>query len=226
MLVVAVANTKGGVGKTTLAAALGVRACQDFARVGVVDLDPQQSLVDWWKRRGGDGDRPAILEGVDLAPEAVERAEQAGFDLLFLDGPPSHLTVVAEMMEAADLTVIPLRPSMLDLVATSEAVALAIDAKASFLCVINDVGAGEKAVVDAARQFLFNHHVPIADTHIIHRVSHMAGMTRGKTAAEIGKDKKAVDEIEALWSEIKAAALKAAKFKATKLRKRAAAHGQ
>lgn len=226
MLVISVANTKGGVGKTTLCAALSVRACRDFPRVGVVDLDPQQSLADWRKRRGGDGEHPAILVGVDLVPEAVERAELAGYDLLFLDGPPSHLALVAEMMEAAHLTVVPVRPGMLDLVATSEAVALAVDAKASFLCVINDVGAGEKAVVEAARQFLFNHHVPIADTQIIHRVSHMAGMTRGRTAAEIGKDKKAAEEIDDLWSEVKSAVLKAEKTKAAMLRKRAAAHGQ
>ena len=43
MYVIAVVNTKGGVGKTTLASALAVRAAKDSPRVAMVDLDPQRS---------------------------------------------------------------------------------------------------------------------------------------------------------------------------------------
>ena len=53
MLTIAIASTKGGVGKTTTAASLGVRAAQDSARVALVDLDPQRALIEWWHRRGG-----------------------------------------------------------------------------------------------------------------------------------------------------------------------------
>ena len=58
MLTIAVTNTKGGVGKTTLAATLAVRAAQDkfkggaHYRVALVDLDPMRGLVAWWLRRG------------------------------------------------------------------------------------------------------------------------------------------------------------------------------
>jgi cellulose biosynthesis protein BcsQ len=49
MLIIAVTNTKGGVGKTTLVASLGVRAAQDKFkggspyRVALVDLDPMRA---------------------------------------------------------------------------------------------------------------------------------------------------------------------------------------
>ena len=49
MLIIAVTNTKGGVGKTTLVASLGVQAAQDKFkggtpyRVALVDLDPMRA---------------------------------------------------------------------------------------------------------------------------------------------------------------------------------------
>ena len=52
MIAIAVVNTKGGVGKTTLTTALAVRAAQESERVAVVDFDPQGSLANWWDRRG------------------------------------------------------------------------------------------------------------------------------------------------------------------------------
>ena len=52
MIVIAVVNSKGGTGKTTLASALSVRAAKDSKRVAMVDLDPQKSLIAWWQRRG------------------------------------------------------------------------------------------------------------------------------------------------------------------------------
>jgi hypothetical protein len=49
-------------------------------------------------------------------------------------------------------------------------------------------------------------------------------MTVGKTAAEVngGKDEKAAEEIDKLWAEVKAAAIKAARARA---RKKAKVHG-
>jgi cellulose biosynthesis protein BcsQ len=38
--VVTLANTKGGVGKTTIASGLAVRAAEDSKRVALLDLDP------------------------------------------------------------------------------------------------------------------------------------------------------------------------------------------
>lgn len=45
MISIGVLNAKGGVGKTTFSTMLAIRAARDFARVGLVDLDPQQSAI-------------------------------------------------------------------------------------------------------------------------------------------------------------------------------------
>lgn len=71
MITIAAVNSKGGVGKTTLTSALAVRAAEDSPRVAMVDMDPQKSLVEWWKRRGK-SDNPTIFEGAFTAGDAVE----------------------------------------------------------------------------------------------------------------------------------------------------------
>jgi chromosome partitioning protein len=168
MITIAVVNTKGGVGKTTICASLAVRAARESERVAALDLDPQLSLVEWWKRRGK-GDNPTLFEGCDAA-DAVERANLTGYDWLFLDGPPAILQIVQEAIGVADFTLIPVKPSMVDLLATQDTVAIAADAGVPFLCVFNDVASGEK-VVESAKALLFNHKVPIVKTVVTHRVS-------------------------------------------------------
>jgi chromosome partitioning protein len=220
MITIAVAGSKGGTGKTTLSAALAVRAAQDGKRIALVDLDPQKSLVQWCQRRGvaADDERFCIFTGVDTAADAVERADLTGWDWVILDGPPAFIQVMKDMIEIADFTLIPVKPSMLDLLATQDAVALAREAGAAFLVVVNDAGANELKVVESTREFLLNYGVPIADVPIVHRVSHITAMTVGKTAAEVngGKDAKAAAEIDALWAQVKAAATKAARARAKK----------
>jgi chromosome partitioning protein len=216
MITVAICNSKGGVGKTLLSANLAVEASNESARVCLIDLDPQKSLVEWWKRRDKK-DNPTIFRGVDHAADAVERANLAGYDFCFLDGPPGSLTVTEEMIATADFVVIPVKPSMSDLLASEDTVAIALDTGAAFLVVFNDVGARETPV-NQAREFLFNADVPIADTTIIHRPSYIHGMDAGKAAGEVRvngrRDSKAGDAVAALWAEVKAAALAAVRVRA------------
>jgi chromosome partitioning protein len=218
MHVVAVVNTKGGVGKTTLSASLAVRAAQESKRVAMVDMDPQKSLVEWWARRGR-SENPTIFEGAATARDAVEALALNGYDWVFVDGPPAFLSLIQEIIEVATFVLIPVKPSMVDLLATQDAVSLARDAHATHLAVVNDVGPRERAA-ETARDFLFSVGVPIAETQIVHRISHIAAMTVGKSAAEVnkGKDKAATNEIDALWKEVKAGAQAAQR---TKLRRAA-----
>ncbi len=216
MLTIAVVNTKGGVGKTLLACTLAVRAAADKKRVGMVDLDPQKSLIKWWTQRGGAGN-PEALTGVDTPADAIERLELTTRpDIVFLDGPPAFLTLVKEMVEVADFAIIPIKASTLDILATQDAVVLAQQAGTPFVCVINDIGQHDAKFVEFAKRTLLNMHIPIAESEIKHRVSHIAGMNSGKTASEVnkGKDKEAAAEIDRLWEEIRPLAAKAAKARA------------
>src|SRR5262249_15348088 len=64
--VFAIAQQKGGVGKTTLAAQLAVAWSRNGRRVALLDTDPQGSLAAWYAARrktlnGGDEGRLAVM---------------------------------------------------------------------------------------------------------------------------------------------------------------------
>src|SRR3990170_3172377 len=110
---ISIVSGKGGVGKTTLASALAVRATRENkgrARVAMVDLDPQASLAAWWKRRGS-SNNPEIFANVDTASEAIERLLLTEApDYCFIDTPPAFVATMQDAVANADIVIIPLRP--------------------------------------------------------------------------------------------------------------------
>lgn len=203
MKAIALASLKGGVGKSTLAAALAVRATRDGLRVALVDLDPQESLADWFGRRA-DKAGLTLFHNADLASEALEalRLTEAP-DLVVFDTPPAFVPTVEDAIATADLSVIPLRPGALDLIGSEGAVQITAEAGRPYLCVFNDADTRWKGLAEA-REYLEGAGVPVAKAVVAHRSAFMAAMASGKTGAE-GSDKRAAEEIDALWTEVKAA---------------------
>ena len=105
---------------------------------------PPESGVEWWARRGR-SENPTIFEGAATARDAVEALALNGYDWVFVDGPPAFLSLIQEIIEVATFVLIPVKPSMVDLLATQDAVSLARDAHATHLAVVNDVGPRERA---------------------------------------------------------------------------------
>ena len=136
MKMIFIVAQKGGAGKTTLARNLSVAASQDGLRVLCLDLDPQGSLRAWWE--GRDADTPAMLDR-DPAPHALRAtldAAKAQFDLCIIDTPPAHPEWLNESLEAADLALIPVRPSPDDLRAVGATIAAVNAAKVPFVFVL------------------------------------------------------------------------------------------
>src|SRR6478672_10030644 len=111
--VVTLAASKGGVGKTTLATALAVRAAKDSTRVALLDLDPQESMSAWWDRRGKQTN-PKLFE-IDATTEAIELLVSEGWEWVFIDTPPARIELIEPGIVVADLVLIPCRPSALDI---------------------------------------------------------------------------------------------------------------
>ena len=132
MKTIVVAAQKGGAGKTTLARNLAVAATQDGRTVLCLDLDPQGSLRAWWE--GREADAPAMLDR-DPAPHALRatlNAAQAQFELCIIDTPPAAPEWLADALGAADLVLIPVRPSPDDLRAVGATIA-AVNAEQSVI---------------------------------------------------------------------------------------------
>lgn len=107
MKTVVFAATKGGVGKSTLCAALAVQAAAERKQVGLLDLDPQGSLSQWYARRVGGRDpddlNPALYE-FDTVAEAAEVLSSAGLDWLLIDTGPGLLQKIESVVQAADIS--------------------------------------------------------------------------------------------------------------------------
>jgi len=213
MQVIGILNAKGGVGKTTLTACLAVHAAKEARKkVAVVDLDPQSSYSDWYKRRGSP-DNPDLYRGCDRASDAVEALELTSpYDLLLFDGPPGALLVTEDAVKVSTLVIIPIRASGLDLSSSRDVIHLCQECGKPFLIVINATRKGDNRLVAEAKSLLFSWNLPIAETVLVHRVQYINAITTGKTGPE--KDTAARDEISKLWAEVEVALRKAAKSRA------------
>src|SRR5262245_17655599 len=213
MQVIGMLNGKGGVGKTTLTACLAARAAAEPQRMAAVcDLDPQSSYSDWYVRRGSP-DNPALLRGASHASDAIEALQLTSpYDYVFLDGPPGSILVTEDAVRVSTLVVIPIRASGLDLASSQDTIQLCQDLGTACLVAINGKGPHDGRLVEEARALLRSWKVPVAETVVSHRVQYVNAMTTGRTGPE--KDRKAAEEIDALWAEVKAAARKAERGRA------------
>ncbi len=196
---IVLAATKGGVGKTTIASALAVRAAADGARVALLDTDPQLSLARWHELRGFP-DNPKILD-VDASSEAMALVQAQRWDYLIVDTPPAMLDRIQAAVYLADLIVIPLRPSGLDVEACRDVIAICKDAEKPFVFLINQMQTSYTRLAVGARKYLEDE-APVLITQIGLRKAYVSAMTLGKSGPEL-KDRAASTEIDELWAELK-----------------------
>jgi chromosome partitioning protein len=197
---VVLAATKGGVGKTTLAAALAVRAVADGARVALVDLDPQGSLARWWELRG-EPDNPRLITGVDTVGEAVRLLQQDGFEWIIIDTPPAMLSMIEPAIRAADLVLVPVRASALDIEAVDPVVELCNDHARPFAFIINAAEPRWK-LTESAVSYL-KHDGRVLPELVCYRQAYIAAMTVGKSGPEVERDGRSKDEIDGVWRAVK-----------------------
>ena len=113
MPVVAVVNSKGGVGKTTASLLLGTVLAEQGAAVSIIDADPNRHLVAW---RTGPSKSPIkvigdIEDGRLVSTIDTERRRR---DLVVVDLEGTASRAVSHAISRADLVLVPLQPSAMD----------------------------------------------------------------------------------------------------------------
>ena len=109
-----VVGSKGGVGKTTIAAALLLGARRAGIEATGLDLDAwQRSLADWAAERGRAELAPAVQ--VVSAEPATWRHTMPGAELVVIDTPPARdpdtRAALEGLVAASDLVLVPARPA-------------------------------------------------------------------------------------------------------------------
>lgn len=198
--VITLAATKGGVGKTTLASVLAVRASQDSGSVALIDSDPQSSLHRWWELRGRP-DNPKIFE-LDAVPEALGLMMVEGREWLIIDTPPALYDRIEAAVYLSDFVLIPTRASALDVEAVDDVVDLCKEHGKPFAFVLNAVLPGWGKLNDEADKYL-SRHGAVLSVRVAHRKAYVSAMTAGKSGPEVERDGQCRKEIDALWAVLK-----------------------
>lgn len=204
--VLTIAQQKGGAGKSTLAAQLSVAFRLRGCKVGLIDVDPQASLSLWFETRikhlGKDevGLVHSQVSGWKLAGE-IDRMKSK-LDVIIVDTPPHAETDARVAVRAANLVLVPLQPSPMDLWATGPTLELVKKEKSQALIVVNRIPPKGK-LPQAVLAKIDEAGLPMAQTMLGNRMAFASSMMTGHGVQEVPpKTSAASAEIATLAQEI------------------------
>ena len=202
MKTIAVLSRKGGSAKTTTTVNLAVAAQLAGENVAIIDLDEQGSATTWQSLHGADA--PTVIPATEKQLQDLLNAAQAnGADLVLIDTPPHSKHLAVSAAKAADLVLIPCRPTLADLAAITSSVEICKLAKAKSIGVLTACRVrspltrqAEHAMADAGLE--------LPSVHIGDRVAYIHAFTQGKGVLETHPHEKAATEIRKLYAYIHA----------------------
>jgi chromosome partitioning protein len=202
---IAFLTQKGGAGKTTLAASLAEAAASTGEKVIALDLDPQQSLVRWGERREAANARNKVIveplerERLPRLRAILEGLAGAGFTLVIFDTTGADAAAVRPVAEVADLSLLPARPTRLDVEATAATFRTVFLAKRKAAFVLNQCPSSYRSTRanEAAKQL--NCLGVLAEPMLSARMDFQDAIAAGLGVTEYAASSKAAEEIATLW---------------------------
>lgn len=210
--VVAIAQQKGGAGKTTLALQLATALHATGEAVCLVDIDPQGSLSRWFElrqRRRDPQDALVLVKagGWRLAIELDRLRGQFGW--VIIDTPPHAESDARTALRLADLVLVPCQPSLLDVWASQPTLEAAVREGRRPMVVWNRVPSRGRAV-DESRAALAEAGVEGLPIGLGNRQAFIACLGQGQGVVEHDPRSTAAEETRALADELARRARRAA----------------
>jgi chromosome partitioning protein len=213
--VIAVLNQKGGVAKSTLSTNLSTAYARRGRKTLLADADTQGTARNW--RGFGPEPVPGKAFPDVVGADTVESIDTltgdeitGAFDVVVIDGPPGvtegpgEVTVTA--LKAADLVLLPVRPSGADLWATSDLAELVTTRQdatgapdAAFVVTQADARTNVAKEISGALEELG---IPALNARCGFRVDYTKALGKGVAVEDIQPGGKAAGEIEAIVEEI------------------------
>lgn len=209
--VIAVASTKGGVGKTTVALNIAIARAIQGRDVWLIDGDRQGTASTALAIRGEAGRVPAIAtahypEGGALRTQLLHQKDK--FQDIIIDVGGRDSTALRAALMLADVVLVPFQPRSVDIWAVADIAALIDEARAmganmeaiGFLNMADIQGSDNKDAAEALSDYPT---LKYLDTPIRRRKSIANAAGSGQSVLEyLPKDEKACAELNALLSAI------------------------
>jgi chromosome partitioning protein len=113
-LIISLVTMKGGSGKSTAAMCLAGYWHANGLAVALVDSDPAATILRWRETGSDFSDIPAVAAQSDDIAEIVGDFSSQDKDRIVIDTPGFRSPALDEAIRAADLILIPIRPSPID----------------------------------------------------------------------------------------------------------------
>jgi chromosome partitioning protein len=212
MRIITFVTQKGGTGKSTLATSLAVAAMQAGETVLAIDLDEQGTLARWAEIRNDPAPAVARLPKHESArlPELLKKAAET-YTLAIIDTPGTDSPATHNAMSAADLCLVPLRPTRPDGLAVAPTVHALITGKRHFAFVLSQCPTTPKGSRAAEMAAGLGSLGLLGEPLICQRADYQDAFAAGKGVTEYAPEGKAADEISQLWAWVDKNAEKAKK---------------
>jgi chromosome partitioning protein len=213
--ILAVANGKGGVGKSTIAINLAGTLANHKKTVFLIDLDPQGTSSGWFKIRHEQRRFPPNsknLEVTDTPWSSADLADQLKetsrkFDFTLIDCGPANDKTMRTALALSDFAIIPVTPSPYDIQSVKKTVDIIQEGKSAGAIRIKPSLLISRKITGTnlgrdAREALEAFKIPILKTEISQRVALCEAGIVGQTIHEYAAGSPAATEFIHLSQEV------------------------
>lgn len=204
-MIITVGNTKGGVGKTTIAVNLAVEAAKDGKNVLLIDTDPQGSSTAFRAEREKDD-----IKAIALVSEKLHKDIKGfvtAFDFIIIDAGGRDTAVFRSAVAACNLFLLPVLPSQFDVWAAEDAVSIFKEIQPFNdmvgRMVLNMVRPNTKVSTEAQEALAeYEDDLPLLAERLHNRVAFKTSISKGQGVTEYEPTGKAAAEIQTLYKVI------------------------
>lgn len=202
MQTLALVTQKGGSGKSTIASSLAVAAHGAGEKVFIIDMDPQGSLLRWFKVRN---DKNIGVEAVTSGKlnTALKALEKAGVTLVIIDTPGTDSPAAEAAMKAADLCIIPSRPNAFDLWASEMTRRSLRTLRKEYVFLLNQCPPSQQSARVEEGAKALEAMGGLITPMISARVDYQEAARQGLGVNELAPSGIAADEMSKLWKSVK-----------------------
>jgi len=202
-MIITIGNQKGGCGKSTVAMNLALGTAALKYSTALIDADVQKSCLE--TLQGHTKENLTTYE----SGEGVHRlAKNLLDDFIFIDTPPHSNTIMYQAIAIADLVIIPLQPSPLDIrsarqtVAVCRAIQEKLGKRIQCYFLLNKINPRTTLGRQVAGHLEKMYRLPIFQTRLQNRIIYQQSLIYGKSVLEYGKNNKAAKEVGDLLVEV------------------------